>query len=77
MMTADTGEMSGILIPNISDDKVFIQHLTDALVMMCKDDLRLQYKSAALKISDRYDLKILAEHYFDLYLDVINNHSEI
>lgn len=74
MITADTKEISGILIPNTPNDDTFIQHLTDALDKMCQEDLRLQYKSIAQKISNRYDLKSLSERYFDLYTEVIHEH---
>lgn len=70
MISNHDGKFSGILLDNETDDERFIQLLTDAIVAMYDDTVRQSYQTVAQEISERYDMKKLAEHYAHLYREI-------
>lgn len=75
MIQDDNGGYAGILIQNNPDDKVFTASLTSAMLDMCDTDNRLSYKQKVENILKRYDMKLLAERYIDVYREVIKKLS--
>ncbi len=71
MILSDNKEQAGILIPNTINNQEFTQYLTDALIQMCNNELRLKYQKVSESIAHRYDMKRLAERYVELYKTII------
>lgn len=76
MILSDNKEQAGILIQNTTNNQEFTKYLTDALIQMCNDELRLNYQKVSESIAHKYDMKRLAERYAELYKSVIKNEND-
>lgn len=73
MITNDSGEKAGILIPMVDNTTEFTKSLQNALQKMCNNETRKEFQAVAQELTSRYDIQKLAEQYALLYRGVIQS----